>query len=124
MLRVAALEQPDVQGQAGGLRELVQKAGREIPRETCDVRLREVDVRDDERPTRRFQDDVCQRLVRGCHGRPVPPHACRAQLLAKRLPKGLARGRHLRVGPFRRELQFEVESGVAGEQAEQMVEDR
>ena len=50
MLRVAALDQPHVKGEAGALGELAQEVPDEIAAQARDARVREVDIRDDERP--------------------------------------------------------------------------
>src|SRR4030095_14648191 len=58
VLRLAALDQADVQREPGRARELVEEARRQIRREPADPRLGEVDVGDDERPSRGLEDDV------------------------------------------------------------------
>ena len=54
-----------MQRQPGALGELVEEAREQVAAEPADARSREVDVRDDERPARRLERDVGERLVRG-----------------------------------------------------------
>src|SRR5205085_4927746 len=55
VLRVAAVEKAHVQREAGALRELLEETRGEIALEPGDACLREVDVRDEQRPTGRLE---------------------------------------------------------------------
>src|SRR2546430_1400418 len=65
VLGVPALDQADVERQARPFGELGEKSGDEIGRETADTHIREIDVRDEQRPARGLEHDVGQRLVSG-----------------------------------------------------------
>src|SRR4029453_10282155 len=122
VLRIVAVDQADVQRKPSALRELVQEARDEVGAETADPRLREIDVRYDERPPGCLEHDVRQRLIGGCDSRTVTPHPVRRERLPERLPERPARGRDLRLGLLGSQLQLEVERAVPRQQPEQMVE--
>src|SRR4029078_4578844 len=58
VLGVLAVDEPHVHGQPPALRELLEEARHDVALESADVRRREVDVRDDERPARDLERDV------------------------------------------------------------------
>ena len=113
-----------MQRQPGALRQLAQEARDDIEVQPADMGTGEVDVRDDERPSRRFDGDVRERLVRGDRARAVAAGARVVQGRAQRLAERAPGRRHLLVRPARRDLEPQPEAAVAREQVEQVVEHR
>src|SRR3954470_7194739 len=124
VLRVSALDQADVQGQARSLRELGEKARDEIGGEPTDTHVRKVDVGDDQRPVRHFEHDMRQRLIGGDDGRTVAAHTRGMERIREGLSERPACGRHLRVRLLGRDLERQIEGRMLGEQGEQVVEHR
>jgi hypothetical protein len=122
VLRIVAVDQPNMQGQAASLGELVQETRDEIRAETPDPGFRQVDVGDDERSPGRLEHDVRERVVRGCNGGSVATHAVVHERLPQRLPERLARSGDLCLAGLRRELELDVERAVAGDEPEQVIE--
>ena len=124
VLGVAALDQPDVERQPGALGQLAQELGDDVGLEPADAGVGEVDVGDDERPARRLEGDVRERLVRRHRRGAVAAHAGVAQLGRERLAERASGSRHLVGGRAGLHLQRQVERRVLGEQRDQVVEDR
>src|SRR2546421_1414684 len=72
VLRVLALDQPHVERQARALGELPEEPGDDVALDARNVGVREVDVRDDERPTGGFERHTGERLVGRDRRRSVP----------------------------------------------------
>src|SRR3954447_19681846 len=64
VMRVRAVEQTDVQRQRRAVRELAQERGDDVGRDPAETRLREVDVRHQQRLVACLERDVCKRLGR------------------------------------------------------------
>jgi hypothetical protein len=64
-LRIAPLDQPDVDVEAGAGGELGEERRYDVAREAAHPLAGEVDVRDAERPVRDLERSGCERLVRG-----------------------------------------------------------
>jgi hypothetical protein len=85
---------------------------------------RAVDVRDDERPARRLERDVCERLVPRHDRASVPAAPLASELVRKRLAEGAACRGDLLVGSTGRDLQGKIEGRVLGEEPEQVIQNR
>src|SRR5256885_15595030 len=95
MLGVPALDQADVERQAGSFGELREKPGDEIGRETADTHVREIDVGNEQRPARGLEHDMRQRLVGGEGRRAVATPAPRMESFPRRSTPRPAGRRHL-----------------------------
>ena len=124
VLRIGALDQPHVQRQPGALGELSQEGGDDVAGEAGDAGVAEVDVRDDERPPGRFDDDMRERLVRRHGGRAVTTAAACAQGVRERLAERAPGRGHLGLRLARRDLEHEIEGRVLRKQPEEVVEHR
>ncbi len=123
MLGVVSLEQSHVDGQTRRVGQLVQERRREVglqPTRTC---RREIGVGDDERPSRRLDDDHRERLVGGRDPEPAPRSLVREQR-RECVAERLSRKSDLGLGVVGRDLEQEREAAGAAELLEQMVEDR
>ena len=72
VLSVAALDQAHMERQARPFGELSQEPGNEIGPEAADTHVREIDVGDEQRPSRGLESDLGKRLVGRDGGRAVP----------------------------------------------------
>src|SRR4051812_15337066 len=95
VMRVGAVEQAHVQCQRGAVRELAQERGDDVGRDATEPRLRQVDVRDQERLLAHLQCNVRQRLCGRNDGRAVTTDAVLAQGCGERLAERETRGANL-----------------------------
>src|SRR5262245_45589299 len=124
VLRVRALDQPDVDDQACALGQAAQEPCGEVDPEAADPRGREVGVRGHERVARALEDDRRERLVRGHRPGAEAPGVHRIEEWPERpaeRPAGLV---HLGLRLVGRELEREVEASRGREQRDEVVEDR
>src|SRR5689334_1945585 len=76
VLRIGSVQKPDMQRHARPLGELLEEAACDVRAETADARLRQVDVRDEQRDFRRLEDDA-RECLRRCHRREAVPRGRR-----------------------------------------------
>src|SRR5215218_4419770 len=109
MLWIVTADQSHVQGDTRPFRKLAEEAGDEIGAKPADVRLREIDVHDDERPARGVEGDVRQSLVGWDCGRSMPMSLRGMEGASKLFAQGLAGRRDFLVRAARGDLQRHVE---------------
>ena len=119
---VGSVDQPDMQCQRSAFDELLEKGRGHICRHPAETRAREVDVRHEQCLVARLEGDVRERLGGRHNRRAVAAETLGAQRPRQRLAERATGGTHLFLGVSRRDLQRDVERGVVGQQAEEMVE--
>ena len=85
VMRVRAVEQTDVQRQRRAVRELAQERGDDVGRDPAETRLRQVDVRHQQRLVARLERDVCKGLGGRDDRRAVASDGVLPQRCGKRL---------------------------------------
>src|SRR5215213_739022 len=123
VLRLLAVDEADVERQAGRARKLVEEARDHVGADAPDAGGGQVDVRHDQRPPRGFEDDLGERLVGGGVTRAVADGPLVGERVRKRLAERAAARRGLRDRAAGSDLELEVEAPIAREQSEQVVED-
>ena len=103
--------------------ERLEKARRQVAPEPACPGFGQVDVAGDERPRRRLERHLRERLVGRHERRAVPERAVRPEQRGKRLAERATRIGDLRLGVARRQLERELEPAAAREQRQQVVED-
>lgn len=121
MLRVAPLEQSHVKRQLGALGQALEEPGDDVRVQPGDPCVGEIDVRDEQGPAGRLEDDVREGLVRRNHRGAVP--AAGAKRLRERAAERPTGGGGLEDRCTGGDLQLDVEAAVDREQSEQVVED-
>src|SRR6476646_5910905 len=122
MLRILTLDQPNVNGEPGRLRQLVQECGGEVRLETAGLRRREVGVGSHERLPGCLDDHHGKRLVRRNDSNAAPGCGISGQKGYERLAERDARFTDLGLGLTRSDLEPEFETARACELFEQVVE--
>jgi hypothetical protein len=124
VLRIGAVEEAYVQRQAGTFCKALEEAACDVGAETADPRLREIDVRDDERLVRDLEHDACEGLSRRHRREPEAARAGGPKRLSERTAERDARLRHLSLRGARLDLEREVELRILGQPFEQAIEYR
>jgi hypothetical protein len=122
VLRIGAVQQSHVQGQPGTLRKPLEEAPRDVGTEPADARLREIDVRNDERLIRDLQHDARKRLCRRHRREPKTRSAVGTQRFGECAAERAARLRHLGFGGAGLDLEGKVEPRIVSQPFEQSVE--
>ena len=127
VVRVAAGQQANVQGQARRRRQRAKEVCRKLPLELTDAHPCKLQVVHEVRPARQIEGDHGQRLV---HGQQAGTVAANAALVAKRLLERLSESEtdvfdgvmavHVKVALC---LDDEIEAGVVSEQCEHVIEE-
>src|SRR3990170_1357582 len=124
MLRVLALDQSNMDREAGGLGEIVQERRGKVGLKAACSRRGEIGVRRDEWLPGRFDDHHRQRLVGRNDPEAARCHAfCRKEWLERRAQGG-SRLTNLGFGLARGDLQQKLEPSRARELLEEVVQDR
>ena len=105
MLRVLAFDEPDVDRQAGRVRELVEEGRGEVGAEPARLRRGEVGVRGDQRTSRASTTTIASASSAGAMPKPRPGALGRSSSGAQRVSERSARALDLGLGLVRRDLE-------------------
>jgi hypothetical protein len=124
MLRVRSIQQTNVERDARASRKLLEEPAGDVRAQAADARLREVDVRDEQRVVRRLDHDARKRLVRRHDREAVPARRILSERRRECAAEGAAGLGHLGLRRVRLDLEGEVEARVVRQAAQEMVEHR
>src|SRR5215211_4281919 len=109
VMRVGAVEQTHVQRQRRTVRQLAQERGDDVGRDAAEPRLRQVDVRNQQRLLARLERDVRERLGGRNDGGAVAADGVLPQRCGERLAECATRRASLLLRVAGRNLEREIE---------------